>query len=85
MGGWSSQTIQPVRPLKRLDQTFPNLMEGWLSSSKNLHCIYSDKNEASKMEEGTPRSGCTDPFSIFAFLAFALAVMDLLMEMQRKR
>ena len=29
--------------------------------------------------------GCTDPFSIFAFLAFALAVADLIMEMNKKR
>merc|ERR1711915_377036 len=36
-------------------------------------------------EASTPRGGgCTDPFSIFAFLAFALAVMDLMMEMRRK-
>ena len=27
--------------------------------------------------------GCTDPFSVFTFLAFALAVMDLVMEMNR--
>jgi hypothetical protein len=71
--------------IQKFNQTVSNLIEGWLSSSKNLQCSYSDQNQTSKMEEGTPRSGCTDPFSIFAFLAFALAVMDLLMEMQRKR
>ena len=30
-----------------------------------------------------PGGGCTDPFSVFTFLAFALAVMDLVMEMNR--
>ena len=29
------------------------------------------------------QGGCTDPFSVFTFLAFALAVMDLVMEMNR--
>ena len=47
--------------------------------------FYLDPHSLDNLEEGTPRSGCSDPFSIFAFLAFALALMDLMMEMNRKR
>ena len=50
----------------------------------NAFLLKEDYSEVAQVEEGTPRS-CSDPFSIFAFLAFALAVMDLMMEMMRKR
>lgn len=40
------------------------------------------RREASSRQFGGG-GGCTDPFSVFTFLAFALAVMDLLMEMSR--
>ena len=42
------------------------------------------RREASTRQFGGG-GGCTDPFSIFAFLAFALAVADLVLEMQKKR
>jgi len=35
--------------------------------------------------EGTARSGCSDPFAIFSFLAFALAVANFLMDMNGNR
>ena len=50
----------------------------------NAFLFAENHSEVARVEEGTPRS-CSDPFSIFAFLAFALAVMDLMMEMMRKR
>ena len=40
------------------------------------------RREASSRQFGGG-GGCTDPFSVFTFLAFALAVMDLIMEMNR--
>ena len=40
------------------------------------------RREASSRQFGGG-GGCTDPFSVFTFLAFALAVMDLVMEMNR--
>ena len=33
-------------------------------------------------DAGTARSGCNDAFSVFGFLAFLLALIDLIMDMQ---
>ena len=43
-----------------------------------------DKHNLVKREEGTPRS-CSDPLSFASFLAFALAVSNLMMGRKRKR
>ena len=43
-----------------------------------------DTHNLVKREEGTPRS-CSDPLSFASFLAFALAVSNLMMGRKRKR
>ena len=39
-------------------------------------------NEKKFLEHGTGRSGCNDAFSVFGFLAFLLALLDLILELQ---
>ena len=36
-------------------------------------------------EQGTARSGCDDGFGVFGFLAFLLALLDLLLDLNEKR
>ena len=54
--------------------------------NNNLLRLFHDSNfhNIVKREEGTPRS-CSDPLSFASFLAFALAVSNLMMGKKRKK
>ena len=62
---------------------FNNITE---ASNKNLFQLFHDSysHNIVKREEGTPRS-CSDPLSFASFLAFALAVANLMMNKRQKR
>ena len=63
--------------------SFDNITE---VSNNNLFKLFHDSNSHNivKREEGTPRS-CSDPLSFASFLAFALAVSNLMMGKKRKK
>ena len=52
--------------------------------TKHLNNINPGRHSLVKRDEGTPRS-CSDPLSFASFLAFALAVANLMMGMGRRR
>ena len=58
------------------------------SHFKSFHCSSNDnETENVKSQARTFSSGCNDAFSVFGFLAFLLALLDLILElnMNRKR
>ncbi|XP_023320981.1 uncharacterized protein LOC111695748 [Eurytemora carolleeae] len=60
--------------------TLPGFLEDGIGLPSSLmHVIYGEVEEE---EYGTARSGCNDAFSVFGFLAFLLALVDLIMRLQ---